>query len=55
LFRHFTSTGVRAFEVRRCVGAAEVHGLEVLDLCDASVGAVLGIGYDDLVGDDYVK
>ena len=55
LFRHFTSTGVDPFEVRRRVGAAEVHGLEVLDLCDASVRAALGVGYDDLVGDDYMK
>ena len=55
LFRHFTSTGVDPFEVRRRVGAAEVHDLEVLDLCDASVRAALGVGYDDLVGDDHVK
>ena len=55
LFRHFTSSGVDPFEVRRRVGAAEVHGLEVLDLCDASVRSALGVGYDDLVGDDYVK
>ena len=55
MFRHFTSTGVDPFEVRRRVGAAEVHGLEVLDLCDACVRAALGVGHDDLVGDDYVK
>jgi RES domain-containing protein len=55
LFRHFTSTGVDPFEVRRRVGAAEVHGLEVLDLCDVSVRSALGVSYDDLVGDYYVK
>jgi RES domain-containing protein len=55
LFRHFTSAGVDPFEVRRRVGAAEVHGLQVLDLCEASVRTALGVGYNDLVGDDHAK
>ena len=49
LFRHFMDDGVDPFEVRRRVGAAEVAGLEVLDLTDETVYPLLHIGYFRLV------
>jgi hypothetical protein len=55
LFRHFMDQGVDPFEVRRRVGAADVAGLEVLDLTDGTVSSSLGLTVDDLTGDDYAK
>lgn len=53
LFRHFVDEGIDPFEVLRRVGAAEIDGLEVLDLTDDAVLKGLGFDRDDLVGDDY--
>jgi len=53
LFRHFLDEGVDPFEVQRRVGHADVDGLEVLDLTDATVLSTLEISDVDLLGDDY--
>jgi len=55
LFRHFTEEGVDPFEVRRRVGRVTVEDLEVLDLTNEQVRAILGLTLEDLVGDDYQR
>lgn len=53
--RHFPDGGVDPFEIRRWIGRVAVENLRVLDLTNPSVRRELGIGADDLIGDDYTE
>ncbi len=53
LLRHTQSPELSPFQLRRRVGRVQVTGLRVLDLTDPRVRDQLGVGEDELVGDDY--